>query len=150
MIIRSLTKQEVKAEPFRVWNAFVNLLATEDYEYLAAEQRPAHLIFWYKHEVQNGGHLQFFENRGTRHLTETIQALGLLEATNQQQILREAGELWFSHSRPCIQIVQDYCDIALQGEFDALDSRFYKSTSALVQYLEAYLERHQSSFVSVT
>jgi len=149
MIIRSLTKQEVEAEPFRVWNAFVNLLAMEDYEQLSSEQRSAQLIFWYDSEVQNGGHLQFFENRGTKHLAETIKALGLLDATSQQQILREAGELWLSRSRPRIQTAQEFCDTALEGEFDALDSRFYKSTPTLTQRLEAYLASHQELFVSV-
>lgn len=46
MIIRSLTKQEVEAEPFRVWNAYVDLLSIEDYRDLSPVQRPAHLVFW--------------------------------------------------------------------------------------------------------
>lgn len=67
MITRSLTKQEVEAEPFRVWNAYVDLLAMEKYGALSREQRPAFLVFWYESEVQNGGHFQYFENRGTEH-----------------------------------------------------------------------------------
>lgn len=47
MIIRSLTKEEVEAEPFQVWNAFVDLLSMEDFSDLSPEQRPAHLAFWY-------------------------------------------------------------------------------------------------------
>ena len=31
MKIRTLTKREVDAEPYCVWNAFVDLLAMEDY-----------------------------------------------------------------------------------------------------------------------
>jgi len=64
MKTRMLTKPQVDAEPFRIWNACVDLLATEDYRDLGKEQRPAHLVFWYESEVQNGGHLQYFENRG--------------------------------------------------------------------------------------
>jgi hypothetical protein len=45
---------------------------------LSAEQRPAHLVFWYESEVQNGGHFQYFENRGTEHLAATIEALGFI------------------------------------------------------------------------
>ena len=100
MKTRRLTKQEVDAQPFRVWNAYVDLLAMEDYRDLAEEQRPAHLVFWYESEVQNGGHLQYFENRGTEHLQETVNALGLLGAGCQQQILREAGEVLVSRTRP--------------------------------------------------
>lgn len=150
MIIRSLTRQEVEAEPFRLWNAYVNLLALEKYEHLSPEQRPAHLVFWYESEVQNGGHLQFFENRGTLHLTATIKALGLLGAFNQEQILREAGALWLSRSRLKIQTAQEYCETALRGEFDSFDSRFYRSTPPLIQHLESYLTGNQGLFVSVT
>src|SRR5262245_3601206 len=149
MIIRSLTKDEVAAEPFRVWNAFVDVLAMEDYGDLSPEQRPAHLVFWYESEVQNGGHFQYFENRGTEHLAATIEALGLLGATCQQQVLREAGELWLSRSRPRVQTAQEFCDTALEGEFDAFDSRFHACSPSLQHGLETHLERHQSLFVSV-
>jgi hypothetical protein len=150
MILRSLTKQEVEAEPFRVWNAFVDVLAMEDYDVLSPEQRPAYLVFWYESEVQNGGHFQYFENRGTDHLAATVKALGLLGATCQQQVLREAGELWFSRSRPRVRTAQEFCDTALEGEFESFDSRFHACSPSLQQCLEAYLKRHQPSFVSVT
>jgi len=150
MITRSLTKQEVEAEPFRVWNAYVDLLAMEDYGALSPEQRPAFLVFWYESEVQNGGHFQYFENRGTEHLAATVEALGLLGATCQEQVLREAGELWLSRSRPRVQTAQEFCDTALEGEFEPFDSRFHACSPTLQQCLEAYLERHQTSFVSVT
>ena len=150
MIIRSLTKDEVDAEPFRVWNAYIDVLAMEDYGDLSPEQRPAHLVFWYESEVQNGGHFQYFENRGTEHLAATIEALGLLGAICQQQVLREAGEAWLRRSRPRVQTAQEFCDTALEGEFEAFDSRFHSCSPSLQQSLETYLVRHQSIFVSVT
>jgi hypothetical protein len=150
MILRSLTKQEVEAEPYRVWNAFVDVLAMEDYGRLSPEQRPAHLVFWYESEVQNGGHFQYFENRGTEFLTATVEALGLLGATCQQQVLREAGARWLSRSRSRVETAQEFCDTALEGEFDSFDSRFHGCSPSLQQVLEAHLERHQASFVSVT
>jgi len=150
MITRSLTKQEVEAEPFRVWNAFVDVLAMEDFERLSPEQRPAHLVFWYESEVQNGGHFQYFENRGTEHLAATIEALGLLGAACQQRVLREAGELWLSRSRPRVQTAEEFCDEALEGEFESFDSRFHDCSPSLQECLEEYLERHQALFVSVT
>jgi len=149
MKTRTLTKREVEAEPLRVWNAYVDLLAMEDYHDLAPEQRPAHLVYWYESEVQNGGHLQYFENFGTKHLAETIEALGLLGATCQQQVLRGAGELWLARDRPRIQTAEEFCETALDGEFDSFDSRFHACSPTLQEYLEAYLERHQSLFVIV-
>ena len=144
---RSLTKGEIKTEPFRVWNAFVDVLAMEDYNELSPEQHPAHLVFWYESEVQNGGHFQYFKNRGTEHLAATIEALGLLGATCQQQILREAGALWLSRFRPQIETAQEFCDSALEGEFASFDSRFHTCSRTLQQCLEAHLDRHQELFV---
>jgi hypothetical protein len=149
MIIRSLTKQEVDADPYCVWNAFVDLLAMEDYDDLSPEQCLAQLVFWYESEVQNGGHFQYFENRGMTYLDDTVNALGLLGATFQQQILREAGELWRSRSRASIQSTQEFCDTALEGEFDTFDSRFHTCSMSLQQCLEAYLAQHQSSFIRI-
>ncbi len=150
MIIRTLTKYEVEAAPSSIWNAYIDLLAIEEYRYLSPEQRPAHLVFQYESEVQNGGHFQFFENRGTEHLAETVEALGLLGATSQQQVLREAGELWLRRSRPRVQTAEEFCAIALEGEFDTLDSRFYHCTPTLIECLETYLDHHQSAFVRIT
>lgn len=150
MKIRKLTKQEVLAEPFRVWNAYVNLLALEDYQDLSPEQRPAYLVFWYDCEVQNGGHFQYFENRGTEHLTATIEALSLLGSACQQQIIAEAGALWLSRFRPHVQTAKEFCDKALDGEFGTFDARFHACLPSLQQRLEFHLEQHQSTFVSVT
>jgi hypothetical protein len=149
MPIRQLTKREVAAEPYRVWNAYVNLLGMEWYEDLAPEQRPAHLVFWYESEVQNGRHFQYFENRGTAHLSETVGALGRLGAACQQEVLRRAGELWLIRPRPRVETVQQFVASALEGEFSALDSRFHACSPSLQKCLETHLRDHQSAFVAV-
>lgn len=149
MRVRKLTKREVEAEPFRVWNAYVDLLARENYRDLNSVQRPAHLVFWYESEVQNGGHLQYFENQGTEHLAETIDSLGLLGASGQQQVLREAGDFFLSRLRRRRKTVKEFCDAALEDEFSTLDSRFYDCSPSLQECLQAYLAQHQSAFVVV-
>lgn len=150
MIIRSLSKQEIEEDPYCIWNAFVDLLAMEEYEELSPEQRPAYLVFWYDSEVQNGGHLQYFVNRGTEQFAATIEALGLLGFTCQQQILREAAELWLSRNRSPIQTVQEYSDTALEDEFGSFDTSFYACSPNLQECLEDYLKHNQALFVRVT
>ena len=149
MTIRKISKSDVDAEPYCVWNAFVELLAMEAYQDLTPEQRAAHLVFWYEHEVQNGGHLQFFENRGTEHLGETIEALTLLGAVSQQRILGDAGKVWLTRARPRIPNVEEFCEDAIDGEFAALDSRFGQCEPPLQKNLEDFLRQHQSSFVVI-
>ena len=70
-------------------------------------------------------------------------------AVCQQEILQEAGVLWDGQSRKRIETVAEFCPIALEGEFAALDSRFGKCDPSLQRRLEAYLSNHQSSFVVV-
>ena len=149
MKIRKLTKAQVEARPYEVWNAFVNLLWMERYEDLSPEQRPAQLVIKYEGEVQNGGHLQYFENGRGEHLDETISALGLLGATSQQQVLREAAALWKSRARPRVQTAQEFCETALEGEFSELDRRFYDCTPSLPHCLESHLSKNGSKYVSI-
>lgn len=149
MKTRVLTKCEVEREPHRIWNAYVDLLAIEDYEELSVAQRPAYLVFWYESEVQNGGHLQYFENRGVEDLDETVAALGLLGAGCHQEVLREAGALFLSRERPRLRSARQFSEIALQEEFWTFDSRFHDCSPSLQQCLETHLHRHQSLFVTI-
>jgi hypothetical protein len=41
---------------------------------LSNVQRASHLASWYESEVQNGGHLQFFENRPAELIEPTMEA----------------------------------------------------------------------------
>ena len=149
MVVRALSRDEFEGDPNCVWNAFVNLLAMENYEDLMPEQHAAHLVFWYESEVQNGGHLQYFENQGTKHLRETIESLGLLGAPCQQLLLKDASDVWFSRNRPHIESVEEFCDAALDGELDPFDQRFDECNPSLMEVLERHLEQRQALFVVV-
>jgi len=146
---RIFSKLEVEEKHFIIWNAFIDLIGLGKYDDLTDVQRPAHLVFLYESEVQNGGHLQYFENKRLRYLPETLVALGTLGAESQRLILREASEAFLSRERQRIQTVEQYCETALEGEFHDLDSRFYRCTPSLEECLKAYLARHQSSFVTI-
>ena len=149
MITGRISKKDAEEHPYLIWNEFVHLVALRDYAELSPEQRPAHLVFWYDNEVQNGGHLQYFENKGCAHLDETISALGQLGALNYQQILREAGTLFRSRPRDRIQTVEEYVDTAREEEFGAYDTRFYNASPELVEFLKRHLEEHQANFITV-
>jgi hypothetical protein len=149
MLTIKLTKSDVEEKPYCIWNSFVELLASHDYNELSPEQRPAHLVFWYESEVQNGGHLQFFENRGVEYLEATLEALGILGAQCHQQVLRDAGKLFLSIPRARIRDVGEYVLTALADEFGPLDRRFGQCSPSLQQCLERYLEEHQGKFVTI-
>ncbi len=86
--ILKLKREEIHADPYLVWNTFIDLVSLAECEELGPKQRIAHLAFWYDSEVQNGGHLQYFENIRGAHLAETIQALDAIGAFCQKHILQ--------------------------------------------------------------
>ena len=108
MIIRKLSNAILEQKPYEAWNAFVDLLAEESYQDLNDVQRVAHLCFWYDSEVQNGGHLQYFENRGITLLDETLSALLLLGAECQHAVLEKVAGLFNSKPRDRIGTFEEY------------------------------------------
>jgi Domain of unknown function (DUF4375) len=147
MIIQ-LTSEDVKADPNLIWNEYIGLIA-RDYRDLEARQRPAHLVFIYESEVQNGGHLQYFENVGTGRLEDTIDALEQLGANGQAQVLREAGSAYAIPSRVRIKTIEEFVAAELEGEFSGYDERFHECAPPLIECLETHLSLHLDCFVCI-
>ena len=150
MIIRKLNRTTLEQKAYEAWNSFVNLLAKESYRDLDEVQRVAHLCFWYDSEVQNGGHLQYFENRGTMLLNETLSALLLLGAECQRGVLEMAGRLFNSKPRGRIETVENYVAAAHSSEFAASDSAYHACQPTIQKLLADYLERNKSHFIEIT
>jgi len=127
----------------------VDLLAKSTLAELSDTQRPPHLVFWYESEVQNGGHLQFFENRPGELIEPTLAALRVLGAEAYLPILNDATLRWRSQSRERLETVAEYVSTALDGEFEDLDRAFYEARPPLTQLLETYLDKNVSEFVLV-
>ncbi|MCX7923108.1 MAG: DMP19 family protein [Clostridia bacterium] len=149
MIIKSLNKLNVEKEPYLVWNAFINVIGLEEYNDLNEIQRIPHLCYWYDSEVNNGGHLQYFENCGISRLKETIAALEVLGAIEQANILKEASDKYMKKRRNPIRTVFEFVKKASEGEYEEYDNRFYSSEIQLDEYLKIYLDRNLKYFVEI-
>jgi hypothetical protein len=149
MIRRQIKSCDLEREPYLVWNAFVNVAAMEEYAQLDETQRIAHLCFWYDSEVQNGGHLQYFGNRGVGLLNETLAALRVLGASEQREVLQAASRVFLSRDRTRIQTVEKYVETALEDEFGKFDSVYYACTPTVTRLLQDLLGRNQESFVEI-
>jgi len=146
MILPTISSKQLETEPWLLWNAFISGISCDPKE-LAAEQRAAALVFGYDSEVQNGGHLQYFENRGTTHLEETIAALGELGAYGQQSVLKEAAEAFLSSPHKRVAGPEEYLAAALEDQFGAFDVCFHACSPSLQVILERLLDKHRSNFV---
>jgi len=130
------------AEPYLIWNAFVDLLAMENYKDLTPLQRKAHLIFWYESEVQNGGHGQYFENRGMDRLAETCEALTEFGLPDHSAVLSQA--IAAMAARP----PGTPWEILFQaGEPEEFDDAFNKCRPTIMEALERHLADHSAEYV---
>lgn len=148
-IRRMISREEIRENPCLEWNTFVELVIMSKYEELSQRQRGAHLAMWYSSEVNNGGHLQYFENRGTEHVDETIGALRAIGGETQAKILVKARDRYFSHARQPIQTVFEYVAQARQGEYDDLDMAFYDATPTIDELLEKHLQEHKEWYLEI-
>jgi hypothetical protein len=140
----------VEKFPPVVWNAFIDLIGMEKYEDLSEDQRPAHLVFKYDVEVYNGGHDQYFHNRGVKHLSETLTALTQLGAVCQHTVLREAADRFFGRPRENARSLSEFVAQAQEREYSDLDARIDACSPSLHEHLEDHLNRNQSIFVVIT
>lgn len=139
---RLLQHDGVHSEPQLVWNAFVDVLAMEDYADLSPPQRKAHLAFWYESEVQNGGHGQYFENRGTHQLAETMAALTDLGLAGHARVLaRAAGVL------PAMDPQSGWEEIVDDGFIEELDDAFHACEPTILEGLERHLAAHRDEYI---
>jgi hypothetical protein len=146
---RSVNREAAESKPYLIWNAFVDLLAMEEYADLSEVQRRAHLVFWYDSEVQNGGHLQYFLNRGTQLVPETLIALEGIGLPCQASVLRRASARWVLHERPEPQTAEEYSEQALEGEFDQYDAAFHACAPPVPDVLEQHLKMHRDEYVNL-
>jgi hypothetical protein len=149
-IRRHLSVGEIDSNPHAEWNAFIDLLAVEDYEDLDTQQRQAHLIFWYESEVQNGGHFQYFENRGTQLVPETIDALVAFCAEEHANVLRQAHSLASKHHWGEISSVEEFVEDALESEFGDLDMAFHACNPTVLEVLARHLKANRELYLEIS
>jgi len=142
-----ITKEQLAADPYAIWNAFIEFLVDVDPDELPPAQLPAFLAFCYDSEVQNGGHYQYFQNRGTEEIDGVIQALRSLSADSLADVATRAKALVASQPPSRAETVEDFIEGALAGTFDDLDTAFHECSPTVVEALEAYLQAHESDFV---
>ena len=128
------------------WNAFIKLLATAEAVELHPTQRSAYFVFWYESEVQNGGHLQYFYNRGPDEASQAAASLRLLGATAHAELLSAALAAWRSRPRPAPDTIDDFAAEAMAAEFATHDERF-GHLDPLTAALERHLLQHRDAFL---
>lgn len=149
---RILKKDDVDKEPYIVWNAFIDIVACGDIVEMNEIQRKAALCFWYDSELQNGGHLQYFENttvNGIIDYQEVVEALIWIGAKRQSEILLKALAIRKTEKRGFIKNVFDFVSRAKEGKYDILDIKYYECEPDITHWFKKMLGKYQSEFVLI-
>jgi len=149
MIKPKLLRSDIDLDPNLEWNSFISFLVDNDYDDLDAYQKRVWLCFWYDSEVQNGGHLQYFENRDIKYVNETINALKEIDATAQSVILETALDKFRSKKRGKIRSVFIFVKKALEEEYGNEDTDFYKLEPNLIELITIYFNNNKERFIEV-
>lgn len=125
-----LTPTDLWLDPDAAYNASVDLVVRHEPHELHPAQRAAHYALRYEGEVNNGGHLQYFENLGrgalgTDLVPDAISGLEELNAPLHADILRRAYTRWASAARLPSADLADFSAMCQDGEFRDLDDEFY-------------------------
>lgn len=149
MIKRKISKELIGKERGLIWNAYVDLVCMEEYEDLTEIQQIGKALFWYENEVMNGGHLQFFLNRGIEELDLTIKALKFVGHNEFIQLLEDAKAIYTKLDFSNIVDKETYIEMALEDHFDKCDEKFYQIDLSLYALQLGFLLDFQQEFVEI-
>ena len=110
----------------QLWNHFISLATMNHLSSLTQEQQTAVIVFWYDAEVNNGGHLAYFENH------PHIPSDNLIHA------LQEVGADSF---------VENFQNAVAHGPYDdyiTVDQAFDNISPSLTVILRQYVVSHST------
>lgn len=142
-----VTKADIDADLSVIWNKFVFTIAPAKPSELTTIQFAAALAFSYHAEIMNGGHYQYFENRGTEEIDAVILSLRVIGAEAFAEIATRAKARAAEHPPKHPETVDEFVAGALEGAFDDLDRAFYRTKPEITDVLEAYIKEHEAEFI---
>ena len=114
---------------------------------LSESEYVVQLILTYTGEVGNGGHAQFFLNRGGRYGRDTLDAVRTVGLAEHNAILRAAIAVFPGGSVPDTPEDTEAAMIALSDSDEhalaQLDERLFRLSRVVDEALLAYLREHQ-------
>ena len=149
MIKRKLSRKNIERENFNIWNAFIDILAMEDESKLTEIQKNAQRAFWYEAEVQNGGHVQYFENTNLNDYSPVIKSLNIIGAHDYAILLEKAVKAYFKDGTKNINNAGDFIKEALNEINLALDFEYSKINPDMNHYLKEYLNKYFDEFIEI-
>jgi len=136
----TVTAAELAADPSaRLW-ALVLYLAERPELHSSAEFGEFWLAYVYDAEVLNGGHLQYFHNRGTEAVPVTLVALHEIGAHEHAAILADCWSQVRQDPVSRVSSLEQYSSLAAERSFSAEDSAYFQVKPEVLSLLESHYE----------
>jgi len=149
MIRRKLSQKIIEKEEYQIWNAFIDILAMEDEKTLTDIQKNAQRAFKYESEVQNGGHVQYFENINLNDYSTIINSLKIIGANEHAKLLEKAIKHYFKDRIKYIDTIKDLIDESLKDENLKMDFEYGEIKPDMNFYLKNYLNKYLEEFIEI-
>lgn len=148
--VATITSEELREDSSaRVW-ALVMYLAKNPNEQSREEFSSFWLAYVYDAEVLNGGHLQYFHNRGTEEALATISALRSIGAETQAGLLEVSLQKTQDDPVNRVGSLEEYSRLASERSFRAEDSAYYSGSRPVLELLEIHYAGLLQECISVS
>ncbi|HSW58478.1 MAG TPA: DUF4375 domain-containing protein [Dehalococcoidales bacterium] len=151
-----IDRRQLEKDPHLLWKTFQKFLSKADTTEMDDVQMAAQLPYWYHADMQSGGHLQYFEEKYQKLgdkldvlLLATLDALKIIRANRQAEILAAAADLYFSRPRRHTLDTDKLAQLSPAGEFQELDEEYRHCSPGIAELLEEYLTAHQDHFIKI-
>ena len=122
------------------WDMFVDWCCNKEPDEIY-DGIPYYYLFWYYAEVENGGHLQFFENTVNRGWDIVFISVQLEYVLDKDLIDNfKKGLAIYQKNNIIIDSVQDYVTAARVDYFKEMDNYYYRNHNNLVDVLTMYAQ----------
>src|SRR5213594_1326007 len=123
---KTVSRKQAEESPHARWNALNDICGLSKIDDLTPIQRVAHLAWWYMGEVYNGGHYQYFVNKGHYDHQEVIRALQEIGCNEHAANLAAALKEITAHPIDRPESVEDFLTGAVDCDLSSYDRVFNK------------------------
>ena len=112
------------------WNYMIDLWVDNKLD------NPIKHLITYDNEINNGGHLQFFQNNHDE-LSEIIPVIKKYLSKNMSKNLQDAYELYLKIN-PNIDSIESYVEVSQEENFEKFDNYYYEHDKEINKVLTEY------------
>lgn len=147
--LAQVSKSEYEKDPSARFRALVEYLGQNNSPQADRELELVRLAFFYDAEVLNGGHLQYFVNRGTNEAPAVLSALEAVGDLERAALLRSCLARVAASPLPRVESLGAYADLAAARSFRSEDTRYYEIRPELLQRIQDFITPKLSQLVEL-